>query len=40
MGVVGGEGAGVHIATGKKSLGDTTTLDDYSGLAKLRETDG
>jgi acetyl-CoA synthetase len=27
------------IAAGKESLGDTTTLEDYSVLAKLRETD-
>jgi acetyl-CoA synthetase len=27
------------IAAGKESVGDTTTLEDYSVLAKLRETD-
>ena len=27
------------IAAGKESIGDTTTLEDYSILAKLRETD-
>jgi acetyl-CoA synthetase len=27
------------IAAGKESIGDTTTLEDYSVLAKLRETD-
>jgi acetyl-CoA synthetase len=27
------------IAAGKESIGDTTTLEDYSVLAKLRESD-
>ena len=27
------------IAAGKEPLGDTTTLEDYSVLAKLREDD-
>jgi acetyl-CoA synthetase len=27
------------IASGKEALGDTTTLEDYSVLAKLRESD-
>ncbi len=27
------------IAAGKESVGDTTTLEDYSVLAKLRESD-
>ena len=27
------------IAAGKESVGDTTTLEDYSVLARLRQTD-
>jgi acetyl-CoA synthetase len=27
------------IASGKETVGDTTTLEDYSVLAKLREED-
>jgi acetyl-CoA synthetase len=27
------------IASGKQTLGDTTTLEDYSVLARLRESD-
>jgi acetyl-CoA synthetase len=27
------------IASGKTTVGDTTTLEDYSVLAKLRESD-
>jgi acetyl-CoA synthetase len=27
------------IASGKAEVGDTTTLEDYSVLAKLRESD-
>ena len=28
------------IAAGKEEIGDTTTLEDYSVLAKLREDEG
>ena len=28
------------IACGKETVGDTTTLEDYSVLAKLRDDDG
>jgi acetyl-CoA synthetase len=27
------------IASGKETVGDTSTLEDYSVLARLRETD-
>jgi acetyl-CoA synthetase len=28
-----------NIATGEEHVGDTTTLEDYSVLARLRESD-
>ena len=38
-GQVAGAGAKLPVAAGREQVGDTTTLEDYSVLAKLRESE-